>query len=312
MEFRRLSYFRLIASEGSLSKASAVLGITQPALSRQMRLLEEELGVTLFQRMAKGMRLTAEGEYLREAMTGPLREIELAMRNVRSLSSQVRGTLTLGMPPQVEAVLAEPLVQRLTREIPNVKLCVVEGPTGNLIDWLLRGMVDVAFLHGLGADDRLFETELLSEQIMLVGPANSGLSPDRAIPFSQLAEVPLIFPCQRHGLRSIVEKAAVRSDAKLNVTFEVDSIELTKSMIGTGMGHALMPLSNFREEAASGKLTYAPIEKPALHLLLVLAMRPHWQVTRGFTEMVGSLILEEATALVEGGQWPATLCAAPV
>jgi LysR family nitrogen assimilation transcriptional regulator len=309
MELRRLSYFRQIAAEGSLSKASAVLGITQPALSRQMRLLEEELGVTLFQRMAKGMRLTGEGEFLREAMTGPLHELELAMRNVRSLSSQVRGTLTLGMPVAVEEILAESLVHRFTKEIPNVKICVVEGPTGSLIDWLLRGLVDVAFLHGLGADERLFETELLTEQIMLVGAADSGLAPDRPVSLAQLAKLPMIIPCQRHGLRSILEKAAVRADVKLSIRFEIDSIELTKSMVGSGMAYAPLPLSNVRKEVACGQLTYVPIEHPALHLLLVLAVRPNWQIARGFTETVGRVIVDEVTTLIEGGDWPASLCA---
>jgi LysR family nitrogen assimilation transcriptional regulator len=190
-----------------------------------------------------------------------------------------------------------------------VKICVVEGPTGSLIDWLLRGLVDVAFLHGLGADERLFETELLTEQIMLVGAADSGLAPDRPVSLAQLAELPLIIPCQRHGLRSILEKAAVRADVKLTIRFEIDSIKLTKSVVASGMGYAPLPLSNIRKEVASGQLTYAPIEQPVLHLLLVLALRPNWQIARGFTETVGRVILEEATALVASGDWPATLCA---
>src|ERR1700761_5036470 len=119
MEIRRLSYFVRIAEDGSLTKAAGVLRIAQPALSRQVRLLEEELGVALFSRTARGMRLTEEGEFLRASVAGPLRAMELALQSVRSFSSRIEGNFGIGMPSAIAAVLAKPLVLRMDAGFPN-------------------------------------------------------------------------------------------------------------------------------------------------------------------------------------------------
>jgi len=89
MELRRLRYFLRIAAEGSLGSAARSLHIAQPALSRQMQLLEADLGVQLFQRVPRGMQLTEEGDYLREALSHPVQQIEAALQNARSFSTRV-------------------------------------------------------------------------------------------------------------------------------------------------------------------------------------------------------------------------------
>src|ERR1700740_1285114 len=113
MDIRRLQFFLRIADEGSMNRAARVLGIAQPALSRQMRLLEEALGVTLFTRTSRGMELTEAGEQLRGSMTGPLRHLELAMQNVGSPFAQLEGGVILGMPQTTACVLARPLLARV-------------------------------------------------------------------------------------------------------------------------------------------------------------------------------------------------------
>ena len=80
MDTHRLKYFLRIAEEGSVTRAAAVLGVAQPALSRQIRLLEEDLGITLFHRTRRGVHLTEEGERLRSSTAAPLRQLELAVR----------------------------------------------------------------------------------------------------------------------------------------------------------------------------------------------------------------------------------------
>ena len=87
MEIRRLTYFTCIAEYGSLTRAAGVLRIAQSALSRQMRLLETEIGVPLFSRTTRGMTLTDEGRYLQSAVAGPLRELAVALQNIRSLAA---------------------------------------------------------------------------------------------------------------------------------------------------------------------------------------------------------------------------------
>src|ERR1700756_2740566 len=139
MDIRRLQSFLRIADEGSMSRAARVLGVAQPALSRQMRLLEEALGVTLFTRTPRGMELTEAGEQLRAALAGALRQVELALQNPARRYAQRGGGVVFGSPATVAATLAEPLLGRVALAFPKVKLRLVDLPSGQLGDALLKG-----------------------------------------------------------------------------------------------------------------------------------------------------------------------------
>jgi len=134
METRRLKYFVRIAEDGSLMRAAGVLRIAQPALSRQLRLLEEDLGLTLFRRTPRGMQLTQEGELLRVAVAGPLRELELALQNIRSLSARVEGNIVLGMPSNI---LPQSYF-RAEQSDGKLKYCPIVNPTPSLKTFLSR------------------------------------------------------------------------------------------------------------------------------------------------------------------------------
>jgi len=277
MEIRRLGYFVRIAEDGSLTKAAEYLRIAQPALSRQIRLLEEELGVALFNRTARGMQLTEEGEYLRSAVAGPLRAMELALQNVRSFSARIEGNFAIGMPSSIGELLAKPLALRVDDEFPAIHLRIVEGITGSLIDWLNRGMIDFALLEEASRDERLTNRELFSEPLLLVGPASSKLSPRRAISFKKVAEMPLILPTHHLGIRGLFNDAMAKLRIAADIRFEADSCQLIKALVENGRGYALLPRSYFYEEYRLRRLRYCPVVEPALTFTAVLAYRKHVQ-----------------------------------
>ena len=273
MEIRRLKYFARIAEDGSLTKAAGVLRIAQPALSRQIRLLEEELGVTLFRRTARGMQLTEEGEFLRNSVVGPLRSVELALQNVRSLNSRIEGNFAVGMPSSLGELLGAALVQRIHGNFPNIRLRIVEGITGSLIDWLHRGMLDFALLEEESRDERLTDQKLMSLKLMIAGPPSSSLQPGRPLAFEKLLQMPLILPTHHLGVRGILNDMLARLRLNADIRFEADSCRLIKELVGTGMGYAILPLAYFRNEYAGGTLRYAPIIKPSLSLPVILSYR---------------------------------------
>jgi DNA-binding transcriptional LysR family regulator len=307
MDIRRLQFFLRIADEGSMSRAARVLGIAQPALSRQMRLLEEALGVALFTRTSRGMELTEAGEQLRGAMAGPLRQLELAMQNVGSPFAQLEGGVVLGMPETTACVLAKPLLSRLASVFPKVKLGVVHRETGQLIEGMLKGEVDLALIHGPAPDERLFDSELLTEELVLVGGPTCVLSADEPVRFEKLAEHPLVLPRFQPGVRSIVERAALRLNVGIEIRFDVDSLQISKDLIEAGLAYGVLPVSAFRRELDAGRLRYAPICDPVMTQHLVFAARPHLVMPRSFVAEIGSLVRQEVAELVESGVWPATL-----
>lgn len=306
MNFKRLNYFLKIAELGSVSRAADRLRIAQPALSRQMGLLEAELGVALFERHRRGMALTREGEELRSRTIGPMRQIDLAAEDLRSVGEGMAGNVAFGLPPTASHVLAGPLARRVANEAPNLALRIVEGYAGHLIDWLQRGEIDIAILYGPASDYRLSANELLVEELMLVGAPGCGLRPEEPVAFEKLAELPLILPSHPHGLRVLVESMAAMTETKLNIRVQADSFTLMKELVESGLGYTTLPLPSFNREALSGQLLYAPICNPHVTRQLMLAMQPGTAHSRS-TYKLAKMIRQEVAALVNAGCWSAKL-----
>lgn len=280
MEIKRLSYFVRVAEDGSLTKAAGVLRVAQPALSRQMRLLEEELGVALFRRTARGMRLTEEGEYLQAAVAGPLREVELALQNIRSLPSLVEANFVIGMPPSLADILAKPLAIRLSTAFSNIEFRLVEGPTGSLIDWLNRGMVDFALLEETSRNDQIQETRLATLPLVLAGLPNGSLNPQKEISLVAAMKRSLILPSHHMGIRGAINDAVARKGIKSRMRIQADSARLARELASTGIGYAVLPERYFRTEAAAGALRAWPIVDPAMSIDILLALRKSNQTSR--------------------------------
>jgi LysR family transcriptional regulator, nitrogen assimilation regulatory protein len=296
MEIRRLEYFVRIADLGSLARAATVLHVAQSALTRQMKLLEEELGVSLFSRSHRGMQLTEEGRHFLSDITGPLRQLDVAVQNARTLSSAISGDMAMGMPPTVAYALAEPLLARIARDEPGIAVRIVEGSSIHLSDWLINGELDMAVIYGPSPSDKLRDRDLLTENLVLVGSASSNLSPDRPIPFEQVTALPLILPSPNNSLRGISERcAAAISSKEMQIKYVIDSFPLVKRMVEKGAGYTILPVSSFVDEFEQGLLKYAPICAPDIRRRLLLAARPYGRIPRVITrvdELVQQVVAE--------------------
>ena len=304
MDLKQLRSFREIAEAGSLSRAADRLRLAQPALSRQIRLLEAEAGLALFTRHGRGMALTEAGRELLARISGPLRQLEGAFAEVRALSGAVAGQVALGMMPTVAAVLAGPLARRVAERHPAVSLRIVEGYTGHLIEWVQRGATDATLLYGPAADLHLPVRDLFIEALVLAGPPGSGLSPDVPVTLADAAKRPLVAPSLPHGLRSIVETAAARARITLNLRHEADSFLVLKDLVECGLGFAILPRSSIRREELEGRMAVAPLVRPTIRRQVVLAVPPDRAAGRA-TEAVLALLAEEVAARADGGDWRA-------
>lgn len=305
MELRRLRYFLRVAAEGSLGKASRALGVAQPALGRQIQMLEAELGVELFRRVSKGMRLTEEGEYLKEALEHPLEQVNIALRNVRTHAVPVEASLVLGLPPGVAQVLGPRVIARLQKDVPNLKLRIAEADSGALAADLGRSLVDIAILVGIFPADRLFHADVLSEPLMLVAPPGSQIAQRTSIDFKDLPGLPLILPGAQAGLRTQLAKAELTTGVSLNIALEIDSAELAKQAVRDSLGYAILPPVAFKAQADRAELVGVRISEPQLDQIVRWSVRPLWRVPRSIYDQVEHAIFEEWYASVSGGEWPA-------
>jgi len=144
MDIKKLKAFSVVGDFGSFSRAAGMLGMAQPVLSRQVRSLEEELGVQLVHRNGRGIALTEAGVLLNEYAKGILATLARAQSEVSALRASPRGNVVIGMPPSMGSVLTVPLIQRFRSEYPSINMRVIEGFSGYLLEWLTTGKIPQA------------------------------------------------------------------------------------------------------------------------------------------------------------------------
>jgi LysR family nitrogen assimilation transcriptional regulator len=302
MDLRQLRTFSCVAELGSLSKASDTLRVAQPALSRQIKLLEHELRAELFTRNGRGMVLTDAGRVLLARTAGIVRQIDQVRDEIQSAGGPPSGRVVLGLVPTVSCVISARLARRTVDRYPSISLCIVESYSGHLMEWLHRGEMDLALIYGPSSDLHLTVQSLGRDTIVAVGPRGSGLSQKKQVDIGWLLRQRLVLPSHSHGLRALIEHAAAKKKLKLDVKLEADSFRVLTSLVEEGLGYTLLPPSSVRNEVASGRLETAAIAKPAPMRELTLAS-PIDHPGSTAIALVTELLRDELTACREEGLW---------
>ncbi len=302
MNLQQLRTLVHIGELGSLSKAAGRLHVAQPALSRQVRSLEDELGTALFTRHGRGMILTQSGELLMQRARSILHQVEEARADVISSAAWVRGNLVIGMPPTVADVLAGRLAKKFMDLYPDVHLRFTAAFTDHLIDWMQRGTLDLAILYDPKTPGGLRIEPLLLEELFLVSPGAAKLSIERAVRFEDLSTEKLMLPGPQHSLRQLIERHAAEAGCRLNVAMEADALSMLKDFVSLGMGSTILPLPSVHREIEQGRLSAAPIEAPPLSRRLVLATPTDRPISNA-TLRASELIKKEVAEMVATKVW---------
>src|SRR5262245_26289668 len=303
MDIKKLKAFAMVAEFGSFSRAAAVLGVVQPMLSRQVRALEEELGVQLVHRNGRGIVLTEAGSLLNEYAKGILATLARAESGVGALRSSPGGNVVIGMPPSMGTVLTVPLIQRFRSEHPSIIMRVIEGFSGYLLEWLATGKIDVAVLYNAPRTRNLSSEPLLEEELFLLGAAGDPSAPPPGpIAARRLAELPLILPSRPHGLRLMIDQVLSGAGIAANVELEVDALPATIKLAEKRVGYTIHSYSLAHDLVAEGRIQCWPIVEPRLARKLILAtssQHPTTAATRALTDIVRG----EVRALARQGLW---------
>ena len=302
MDIRQLRTFSCVAELGSLSKASDTLRVAQPALSRQIKLLEHELRAELFTRNGRGMVLTDAGRLLLARTAGIVRQIDQVRDEIQSAGGPPSGRVVLGLVPTVSCVISARLARRTVDRYPGISLCIVESYSGHLMEWLHRGEMDLALIYGPSSDLHLTVQSLGRDPIVAVGPRGSGLAQKKQVEIGWLLKQRLVLPSHSHGLRALIEQAAAKKKLKLDVKLEADSFRVLTSLVEEGLGYSLLPPSSVRNEVADGRLEAAAIAKPAPMRELTLASPIDHPGSTAIT-LVSELLRDELIACREEGLW---------
>src|SRR5205823_4692725 len=217
MELRSLGYFVRIAELGSITRAAAHLRLAQPALTRHVQRLEEELGVALFTRANRGVRLTEAGEKLLESAARILRDVERTGDEIRAQDAQPSGRIILGVTPTLCPVLVPELFARRPRDFPRVELKVMHAGMIRLEEFVIDGRVDIALLSELSRSRLIASTRLAQEEMVLV--TRSGARPAGFVSGDELSRTPLVLG---DGLRAAITALLAGRGVELKVAIEVN------------------------------------------------------------------------------------------
>ncbi len=260
MDFDQLRHFVCIAQLGGFSKAEKALDISQPSLSRQMRLLEADLNAKLFLRTGRGVTLTPAGEaFLPHAIT-VLESVARGRQALGSASTDLTGRVSVGLVPRIARVLLAPLVQRFRARLPNATISVVESKTPVLLSSLAAGHVDVAVLFNIEAPEDLIIEPLAQEHYVLIGLRTPDLALPESLPFDALARYPLILPPPSNSIRANLELVRRRTRTRFDVVAEVETMPALFDLIRLGVGLSVVGHGAARQLAHSREFTSARIE----------------------------------------------------
>ncbi|MCD6671287.1 MAG: LysR family transcriptional regulator [Burkholderiaceae bacterium] len=303
MNLRQLEYFVQVAELGSFSRAARLLGLAQPALSRQVRALETDLRETLLLRNGRGVELTDAGRRLFEHAIAILQHVAHARDDMGAQRDEPVGRIVVGLPPSLGRQLTRPLIDAFRTGLPRARLAIVEGLTAHIAEWIATGRVDLALLHNPDAAPELDIVPVLEEMLCLVQPAPrrpGKRSPARErtpLPLAQLSNFPLVVPDRMHALRRLMETQAALAGVQLDIAWEVSSVPSIVDLVAAGYGNAVLPRSAVAASGRAAQLTMRPLGDPPLHSVLCMAASAHRRATPLARHVAG--LLRELARTVE-------------
>ncbi|MDQ0357024.1 LysR family nitrogen assimilation transcriptional regulator [Rhodoplanes tepidamans] len=301
MNLRQLEYFVCVAEQGSFSKAAIVLGVAQPALSRQVRLLEEDLKVRLLTRNGRGVVLTESGKHLFRHSIDVMQMMSRIREQILSERDEPSGLITIGMPPSFGRMLTLRLAAEFRSNLPRARLSIIEGLTTHLTEWIATDRIDLAVLLNPEPYTALDILPVLDDPVCLVSAADGGRPATPTIAFADLPGLPLILPGQSHSIRRLVETQAVLAGIKLDVAWEVASVPSILELVLAGYGHAVLPSSAIAASHAPERYRLQTVTRPNLTSTLCLAASAYKKPTPLLLHVREML----ATSLVEAVARPA-------
>jgi LysR family nitrogen assimilation transcriptional regulator len=271
VDLLQLRYFMQVADLRSFTKAAAALHIAQPAITRHVRLLEDELGVQLLYRHSRGAEPTEAGRQLRMGAQAIFRLLEQTRADVIASSAVVSGSLRIGFPPSMGDLLLGDVIGTFRSRHPNVELSLQEGYSHAMRDALLGDRLDLAFITGQDVNPLLATTHLYDEQIWLMEPLPADGKPRRRKRY-QLADVArraLIQPSRANTLRQMLDEQAARWKLTLNVVVEAEALHLIKDLVRRGVGSHLSPYSAVVRGIERGAFIGGPVDGLSVSRFLV-------------------------------------------
>lgn len=244
MDLKQLEYFVRVAELGSFTRAAQALDVAQPALSRQIRLLEVELRQTLLTRNGRGALPTDAGKLLLDHGRGILHQVARAREELGRVRGALAGRVAIGLPPSLARMLTVPLTRAFRAQLPEASLSITEGLSANMQEWLVTGRLDIAVLYNAQPSPDIDVVPLQEEELLLVQARPSGLAqaeePPAVVSLLEVADLPLVIPSRPNAVRMQVESEMANLGVRPRVVLEIDGVAAILDLVADGAGAAIL------------------------------------------------------------------------
>ena len=273
MNLNHLSIFQAVAARGSISSGAQRLHLSQSAVSKQLGEFERTLGVNLFDRLPRGVRLTEAGRLLQgyaNTLVAVEAEAEAAIRDLRG---GVRGRLRLGASRTVGAYLMPALLAQFRRAHPDVEIFLQVESTGTIERRLIENEIDIGFAEGVAGSEQLDYREFARDELVLIAAPKHPVTRSDPAPLSVVLQHPLLMHEVGSGTRAVTERAFAARKIALRPSMTLASTEVIKHTVATGVGIAVLSAFAVRSELAAGTLRTVRMKGLAIH-------RPLYRIQR--------------------------------
>ena len=260
IELRHLRYFMAVAEAAHFTRAAQRLHVTQPTLSHQIRQLEDQLNLPLFDRVGRSVRLTPAGEMLLPFARRAFRELEEAQTALGELQGMKRGRLRVGIVQTVNACVIPEIVARFSAGYPSIEVQSAELAVEEIEAGIAGGRLDLGISFMPPTSERIEGERLFTEELVAVLPAAHPLARRKQIRMREIAAVPLVLLAERFCTRQLVARAFHAAGVRAKVQVEMNSVESILATVERAKIASILPaLAMCRERSG---LVAVPLTNP--------------------------------------------------
>ncbi|WP_321800565.1 LysR family transcriptional regulator [Caballeronia sp. J97] len=264
MTLRQLRYFVEIARTRSITHAAITLGVAQPALSTHIAALENELGVRLLERHAKGVELSEAGERLYARAVELISGFDNLKRDVNQTEDSPVGKVRLCIGGAIAAIVAPPLLRSMAERYPLVDLHVTDALSHEIQIQLEAGAAELALMPNAAEIPGMSSTSVLEEPFMLFGATELMRDKASCVLLADIAGFPLAAPDRAYDARKVIERVAANAGLSLDIRYELNSTGMLIGVVKEGLAYAVLPSNLCHEAVATGTLSRRAIDSPLL------------------------------------------------
>jgi len=300
MNLRQLMYFVRVIEVGNITRAAEGLYVAQSALSQQIALLEDELGVRLLVRGAKGVQATSEGLLLHRHAQTILRQVDSTRSILARTADRITGSVSIALASSTARILALPLMRAVKRQYPAVVLEIVDIPSADLTRMVQQGRVDFSLSPDQETLTGISSTPLLVEELLLLVHPSMRL-PKGKISIDTLAQLPIVLPSPPNKLRTRVDHAFMQARLPFKLFAQASTAAILIPAVREGLAATILPYSAAHAEIQSGEIVLRHLDI-ALSREISLCVSNSVPMTPAVSAVI-EVIRVQIQTLIEEGAW---------